>query len=137
MKKLIFLLVIPLLFAACGDLFESDGTYYFDVEGEGYAYYGDTNEPIPNAKVGVRTEFKSRGYATKQPVWEDYYTDETGHFRIKFIRRIDGENAVLYYISLASSSTDNRGSNQITIKSETLKQNKTVIQVGNLIVKPY
>jgi hypothetical protein len=133
MKRLIILLAIPLLFAACGDFFESDGTYYFDVEGEGYVYNETTNEPIPNVMVSVRTGFKSKGYATKQPVWEDFYVDETGYFRVKFIRRIDGENAAYFLITpLIDGYKDGK-----SINLETVKKAKTTIQLGNIIVKPY
>ena len=137
MKRLIFLLVISLLFNACSNLFEPEGTYYYKAEGEGYVYNSETNEPMPYAKVGVHTQFESRGeWFTKYPVWEYYYTDETGYFRVKFPRRVDGENAVSFSVGALVEGMKSEGETYYCF-AEDVKNSKKTIQVGIIYVKPY
>jgi hypothetical protein len=94
MKRLITLLAIPLLFAGCEMFEDYDKRTYFDVEGVGYVYYERTEEPAQNVRVTVRSNFEGTGWATKPAIGEDFYTDSTGFFRIKFLKRTQRENIV-------------------------------------------
>ena len=134
MKRLIIFLTIPLLFTACSNIFESDGTYYYDVKGEGYVYYHDTNEPVPYAKVGVYTQFKYKKGLTKYPIWEFYHADEIGCFRVKFPRRVDGENAVssCVHALVEDMSSINKG----CYNDKDFNKRKKNIQIGIIYVKP-
>jgi hypothetical protein len=135
MKQLIIFLAMPLLFAACGDLFEPDGTYYFDVEGEGYVYNEVTNEPISNMEVSVMTTFENKGYATQQPVWEDFTTDENGYFRVRFIRRIDRDDAILFNV-IAGGYGQHMTTDSKSYAVDFVKKQKKNIQVEILYIKP-
>jgi hypothetical protein len=60
---------------------------YYDVEGVGYVYDEDTQQPVENAVVIVASSFRSNGYATVQPIKEHYSTNKDGYFGIKFLKR--------------------------------------------------
>jgi len=95
MKRLIIFLAISLLFAGCVIFEDYDKRTYFKEEGTGYVFYEHTKEPAPNVRVTVGSNFKGRGdWLTKQPICEDFYTDNTGFFRIKFLKRTGKENVV-------------------------------------------
>ena len=100
MKRFVVLLAFTLLITSCDleDFYENKGTYYYDASGDGYVYNYVTNEPIPYAKVCVRSMFK-RSKITKSPIDDYYKADENGYFKVEFIRRIDSENVVSYEIS--------------------------------------
>jgi hypothetical protein len=94
MKRLITFWVIPLLFAGCEIFEDNDKRTYFDIEGMGYVYYEQTKAPAQNVRVTVRSNFKSREWATKPAIDEDFYTDGTGFLRIKFLKRTQREDVV-------------------------------------------
>jgi hypothetical protein len=84
-------LAMLLLFGACG-VFESDpGTAYYGVEADGYVFFARTKKPVAGAIVGVRTGFPPHGWATKEAVEERYIADANGYYRIRFFRRVDGQ----------------------------------------------
>jgi len=143
MKRLIIFLAIPLLFTAC-DIFEPyDKIYYHDVGGEGYVYY--ENKPLPNVKIRVLNEFKSKGYATKIPIEEMFTTDSAGYFRVKFVKRTGHEDVINHYIGIFNdtlyyNSNDALNYNSgIDISPTELRRSKKNIQLGifNLKKNPY
>ncbi len=90
-KRLIFFLAILLLFTGCE---KEDERTYFKAEGVGYVYNEQTKEPAKNVRVTVRSNFKSREWATTPAIDEDFYTDNTGFFKIRFLKRTQKENVV-------------------------------------------
>ena len=89
MKRLIIFLVISLLLTGCYIFEDEDKRTYFKKEGTGYVYYLDTKEPAPNVRVRVTSGFKGGlgGYGGHPAIDEDFYTDSTGFFKIRFLRR--------------------------------------------------
>jgi len=143
MKRLIIFFTIPLLFAAC-DIFEPyDKIYYHDVGAEGYVYY--EGKPLPNAKIAVSNEFKSKGYATKIPIDEYFTADKNGYFCVKFIRRTGHEDVINHFIGINNdtlyyNSNEALNSNGgINISPAELRKSKENIQLGilNLKKNPY
>jgi hypothetical protein len=92
MKRLFFLLAIPLLFAGCNPFEDENKRTYFKTEGTGYVYYEQTKEPAQNVRVTVTSGFKGYESGTKPAIDEDFYTDNTGFFRIRFLKRTGGRN---------------------------------------------
>jgi len=128
MKHLIVLLTLTLLFTAC-EIFEPyDEIHYYDIGAEGYVYYQD--EPIPNHKVTVSNYFKSKGYATIGPYDEEFTSDSTGYFCVKFIMRTRRQDAINYSIGLVNDTL--YYDNKISISFTDLRNSKQNIQLGRL-----
>jgi len=126
---------IPLLFTAC-EIFEPyDKIYYHDVGAEGYAYYED--KPVPNVKIVVWNEFKSKGYATKSTITEEFISDTVGYFYVRFIRRTGHEDVIKYSIGCVNDTLLDNFNNPIYPKD--ILKSKEKIQLGriNLIRKNY
>ena len=99
MKRLIIFLVIPLLLTDCEMFEDYDKRTYYNVQVVGYVYYYETKEPVPDARVLAWSRFRSNGYATVQPRYEEYTTDSAGYFCIRFIKRTAKENATNHYVT--------------------------------------
>jgi hypothetical protein len=133
--ELIFLL-ITLTFVSC-ELFEDyDKRTYYDVEGVGYVYYKDTNEPVANAEISVFANFPSHGWATVQPIEENFHTDSSGCYKLKFLKRTAKEDATAWTVSAHSyDDIENNlpGSVVISIGVTDLK-NKKNIEIDTLFL---
>jgi hypothetical protein len=104
MKRLILFLAIPLLFAAC-QIFDKDYVSYYDVIGEGYAYYEDTGAPVQSgSRASVSTNFPSHQLGTSDPI-KEYFPIDNGHYRVRFINEVWQDRAVSYSIDVALDST--------------------------------
>lgn len=99
MKKLILFLAILLFPTGCILFEDYDMRFYFKQEATGYVYYYKTKQPAPNVMVTVRSGFESYGWATKMPIDEDFYTDDTGFFRIRFLKRTGRQNVLNITVS--------------------------------------
>ena len=133
MKRLITLLVLPLLFTAC-EIFEPyDEIYYHNVGAEGYVYYQD--KPVPNALICVSNYFQSKGLAVKGPLHEYFRSDTTGYFRVKFIKRTGHEDVKAYQFVIGNDTLQNN--EEIALFPKEIRNSKTDIQLGkiNLIRK--
>ena len=86
-----FLLLLFLL-SSCILFEDEDKRTYFKQEATGYVYYYKTKEPAKNVRVTVSSNFESSGWAAIGPINEDFYTDNFGFFRIKFLKRTQKEN---------------------------------------------
>jgi hypothetical protein len=102
-SKFIFfflLLLTSMIFTTCIDDDEYK-IYYYDVYGEGYVYYRDTNLPIKNLAIQLKTGLYG-GYTAElfinNPV-ETIFTDSKGYYRIHFIKKAYGKYPVEYYFS--------------------------------------
>ena len=85
--------VLSQLLMACGKSEPYDEIYYHNVGAEGYVYYQDI--PVPDVRITVWSQFKSRGWlTTKSPIDEHFTTDTDGHFCIQFIRRTGHQDVV-------------------------------------------
>jgi hypothetical protein len=106
------LIAAPLLFAACFaacGIFDTESdTAYYGVEADGYVFFAHTKKPVAGAIVGVRTGFPSHGWATKEAVDERYIADSNGYYRIRFFRRVDGQEPSYWTmgISVPKSETE-------------------------------
>jgi len=96
MKRLITILVILLLFAACE---KDDKRTYFKTEGVGYVYYWHTKEPVQYAIVDVSYGFESRPFGQVQPGTDSFRADENGYFCVKFLRRTERSNVTGYSVT--------------------------------------
>ena len=91
LKKYIALLLLVVLSSCI--LFEDENKRtYFKQEATGYVYYYKTREPAKNVRVTVTSGFASSGWAAIGPINEDFYTDNSGFFRIKFLKRTQKED---------------------------------------------
>ncbi len=91
------LLLTAVIFTTCVQEDYYYKIYYFDVYGEGYVYYSDTNLPIEGAKIELQTILPGDifGYDTT----ETFYTDSKGYYRLRFMRYVYGEYPSCYYCS--------------------------------------
>ena len=80
-------------------------------------------------RVTVSCKFKSSGLAVKPPVNEDFYTDNAGFFRIKFLKRIDKRNVIRYSIWAEE------GDGGSSLSAEDLQKTKGTIQIDTLWLK--
>jgi len=132
MKRLIIFLTMPLLFIACE---KYEDRTYFKAVGVGYVYNKETKEPVPNAQVIVRSNFKSTGLAVKVPVSDYFYTDSTGFFKIKFLKRIDKRNVIYYSIWAQEGNSYMKGAPDLA--TEDLQKAKGTIQIDTLWLRYY
>jgi len=88
------MLVLITLFALSScELFEDyDKRTYFNKEATGYVYYLDTKEPAQNVQVRVSSGFINKEWAAHPDIVEDFYTDSTGFFKIRFLKRTHKQN---------------------------------------------
>ncbi|GHU73609.1 hypothetical protein FACS189413_18150 [Bacteroidia bacterium] len=131
MKRLLFFLVIPLLFAGCETSEDYYERTYYNTEGVGYVYNKNTKEPVRAAVVIVRSSFKSNGYATVGPFAEAYYANQDGTFRIKFLKRTNRENVIGYYI-WAEFYGILESDNNVTLLPNELKENSSTLNLDTL-----
>jgi len=92
------LLLTAVIFTTCIENEDDDKIYYYDVYGEGYVYYRDTNLPIEGLKITLEPDivWGSPGtLGTPNPV-ETLYTDSNGYYRLHFIKKIYGSFPVRY-----------------------------------------
>jgi len=136
MKQIIIIiLAIPLLFTGCKKLFEPyDERTYYKENGVGYVYYTDTKKPVPNAQVSVRSQFRSNGWATIQPIDEFFLTDSSGYFCIKFLKRTKRENVISYSICPNKHNYYSQGCPYLT--AEDLQHEKDTFQIDTLWLYP-
>ena len=95
------LLLTAVIFTTCIENEDDDKIYYYDVYGEGYVYYRDTNLPIEGLKITLEPDivWGSPGtLGTPNPV-ETLYTDSNGYYRLHFIKKIYGKYPVRYAFS--------------------------------------
>ena len=64
---------------------------YFRIIGKGCIYNSENNTVIKNEVISVFTHFESHGWGTTQPIREDFISDSTGYFYVKFIKKYNGE----------------------------------------------
>lgn len=128
-------LLSSLFFTACYIFEPYDEIYYHKVGAEGYVYY--QNKPVPDVRITVWSHFKSRGkWTTKSPVAEDFTTDATGYFYVKFIRRTGHEDVIYSEISFSNDSlTYGRG--YISINQDDIRRSKQPIQLGSINLKKH
>ena len=100
-----FLLLLFLL-SSCILFEDEDKRTYFKQEATGYVYYYKTKEPAKNVRVTVTSSFASTGWAAKTPIDEDFYTDNTGFFRIKFLKRTQKQDIIGIMVSAYDDATD-------------------------------
>jgi len=104
-KKYVALLLLFLLSSCI--LFEDENKRtYFNQEATGYVYYLNTKEPAKNVRVTVTSNFESTGWAAKPDINEDFYTDNTGFFRIKFLKRTQKQDIIGIMVSAYDDATD-------------------------------
>jgi len=104
-KKYVALLLLFLLSSCI--LFEDENKRtYFNQEATGYVYYYKTKEPAPNVRVIVRSSFASTGWAAKTAIEEDFYTDNSGFFRIKFLKRTQKQDVAGITVSAYDDATN-------------------------------
>ncbi|MDR0364900.1 MAG: pollen Ole e 1 allergen/extensin family protein, partial [Bacteroidales bacterium] len=134
MRTIIIFFAILWLFAGCEEIsFENyEKRTYYDVIGEGYVYCKDTKEPASNARVAVQSSFKSDGWATVQPIWEDFPVDSAGYFRVKFLKRTHKENVIYYYIFPSADTYYYTGEAYPDFTAEELRGKKGIVQVDTL-----
>jgi hypothetical protein len=126
-------------------VFDDDTTYY-DAEADGYVIYARTGEPVEGAIIGVRSGFASHGWATKQPVNERYYADSSGYYRLRFLKKVDGEkvtynsvgvtppnNPADYYIGWGM---DSMGTAWSGVSPSALQEAKSTIRLDTARVYP-
>ena len=102
MKKtiiLLFTITIMLLTQACKEEEKYDDITYYDVIGEGYVFMYDTNNnisyPVESAEIIVRTKLDAPKdiLGRSVTVKESYFTDATGKYKVRFIKRTYKSNA--------------------------------------------
>ena len=131
LKRCAILLLLVSL-SSC-ELFEdNDKRTYFKAEGIGYVYNWHTKEPAQNVRVTVTSSFKDYGWATKQPIKEIFYTDNTGFFRIKFLKRTQKENVAGITVN-AYDETNNISSEAISYTVD--KLNELILKLDTLWIR--
>ena len=121
----IILFFAAMFFSSC-ELFDNE-TAYFNVEGEGYVYYEDTRLPTDSVRVKVTCGFKSQDWATKQPIDRYYFTDINGFYRVRFLKKVDGENTVYTRISASDLNNEYNVSSVVVLNQNILSgQTKTI-----------
>ncbi len=106
--KICILLLLPFFCIAC----EEEDYYaitYYDVVGEGYIFYYDSLgvlQPVVGARISVATLLLGGGglFSVTSPAMGIYYTDTTGKYVIKFIKRTHKRDASLYTIYIEYSN---------------------------------
>jgi len=104
-KKYVALLLLVVL-SSCILFEDEDKRTYFKKEATGYVYYYKTKEPAKNVPVTVRSNFASTGWATKTAVEEDFYTDNSGFFRIRFLKRTQKQDIAGITVSAYDYATN-------------------------------
>jgi len=130
MKRIIILLAIPLLFAGCREIYDPyDQRLYYKAKGVGYVYYKDTNEPAPNALISIWSDFMG----TVHEMEEEFYTDSSGYFCLKFLKRTNRENVISYSIQITKDGEKYRPINiSKKVTPELLQKAKGDIQIDTL-----
>ena len=86
------LFLTALFFTACKDNDDENKIYYYDVYGEGYVYYRDTNLPVKGLEIQLKTGLYG-GYTAElfinNPI-DTFYTDSKGYYRLHFIKKLMG-----------------------------------------------
>ena len=138
------LFLTALFFTACKDNDDENKIYYYDVYGEGYVYYRDTNLPVKGLEIQLKTGLYG-GYTAElfinNPI-DTFYTDSKGYYRLHFIKKAYGKYPVEYYIGYFSGVTMqffyndswwlSKGGPKGTIPVETIGNAKTTIQFDTL-----
>ena len=135
MKQIIIILAIPLLFTGCKKLFEPyDERTYYKENGVGYVFYDETKEPVQNAKITVVSHFRDNGWATVHPINEYYFSDISGYFCIKFLKRTKREDVICSKISANKDNYKYRLNVDILpyFTAEDLQHAKDNIQIDTL-----
>jgi len=89
----------------------------------------------------VWNEFKSKGYATKSTITEEFISDTAGYFYVRFIRRTGHEDVIKYSVSIFNDTLkyESNGilsdTRSITIFPAELRKAKDNIQLGVLKFK--
>jgi hypothetical protein len=126
-------LLIPLLFSGCENYFENhDKHSYYEVKGVGYVYNKKTKQPVANGEVCVTCSFKHQGIFTTPPITEYYPIDGNGYFTIKFLKRTEADNVLMYRIS----ARVNGSSNFRKISYGEVAMAKSTIQFDTIWVEP-
>ncbi|MDY0015850.1 MAG: hypothetical protein RBS13_06530 [Bacteroidales bacterium] len=139
--SIIFLLLAGIIFAGCKDNEDDDKIYYYDVYGEGYVYYRDTNLPIEGLKITLKADVDWGGQGLMFPTnpVETLYTDSKGYYRLHFIKKIYGCYPVRYLFNISlteittnlSSFNHSGGPNEI-ISLDLVDNAKTTIQFDTM-----
>ena len=139
------LLLTAVIFTTCKDKNDENSIYYYDVYGEGYMYYRDTNLPIEGVEIQLKTGLYG-GYTaelfTNNPV-ETLYTDSKGYYRLHFIKKAYGKYPVRYYFSFFiydnldpfDSAWDHTGGPDDIISIDMVDNAKTTIQFDTMKLK--
>ena len=127
------------VFLSSCELFEdNDKRTYYDVKGVGYVYHKETKEPATNAQVRITSSFRSKGWATVQPIKEYYSTDNNGFFSIKFLKRTHKEDVLRYTIGASKDIYEYNidGGRAQLFTAEEVQMAKGVIQMDTLWLNP-
>ena len=119
--------------SSCEFFEDNDRRTYYDVIGVGYAYYKNTREPASNEQVIVMSSFKSKGWATVQPINEYFPTNNEGYFSIKFLKRTQREDVIRFAIWPQKNNYSSQGSPHFTAEEQMAKG---VIQMDTLWLNP-
>ena len=132
LKYILLIFFAAMFFSSC-ELFDNE-TAYFNVEGEGYVYYEDTKLPADSARVMVMYHFPSHDILTTIPVEKKYYTDENGYYKIKFLKKVDGEN--IKYADIGAFDLENgyNTSSFVIFSYDDLKNKNGIIKIDTILI---
>ncbi|MFA5641068.1 MAG: hypothetical protein WC946_11395 [Bacteroidales bacterium] len=97
--KQILLLITGLISVSCTKYTSDNEIIYYDVYGEGYVYYRDTNVPIEGIEIQMKTDVDWQwgdGFIRPSNPVETLKTDANGYYRVHFIKKIYGKYPVRY-----------------------------------------
>ncbi|HOF15812.1 MAG TPA: hypothetical protein PLF32_03235 [Bacteroidales bacterium] len=95
------LLLTAVIFTTCVQEDYYHKIYYYDVYGEGYVYYRDTNLPVKGLEIILETNIsdKNSGFMSPTGPKEYFYTDSNGYYRLRFIRYLYGYYPINYFFN--------------------------------------
>ena len=146
-RKFLFLAATFLLSACFSTCRLDNDTTYYDVEADGYVIYARTGKPVVGTMVEVRSGFKAHNWTTKDPVEEWYYADSNGYYRIRFLKKVDGEEVVYNSIGISAHDTSFRyrvrwgtdglsASDSRSVSLERLQSSKITIRLDTAKIYP-
>ena len=114
LKKQIQILLLLCLLFICSACENCDDVKYHRTVGVGYimVYDDDGNlQPVPKGGISVRSNLGyDAGLFSPSSPEENFTTDETGKFQVRFIKRNRCRDAKSYYLSATAGLGSNYGS---------------------------
>ena len=101
--KQILLGITALISVSCTKYTSDNEIIYYDVYGEGYVYYRDTNVPIEGIEIQMKTDVDWQwgdGFLSPPNPVETLKTDANGYYRVHFIKKIYGKYPVRYLFAM-------------------------------------